>query len=276
MPINNQSSRHTIKIIFCIVLLFICSSAAAQHDYQQLFKDCHVTGSTTVYDYKQQRWIFTDSTDANKASLPASTFKIINLLIALETGTIKTENDTVRWPGSTDTTKYGYRPDIYHDMSVKEAFQVSAGWAFVELAKRIGREKYRYYLKKCNYGNNQLDEKDADFWNFGAFGITPVNQIGFLKNVYEDKVPFSKRNIRILKDVMITEKTPQYTIHSKTGWTRPDGYDMGWWTGYVETTDNVYFFATRIWKERKIVNDNFSKCRQQITKSILKDIQAIR
>ncbi|RFS19588.1 class D beta-lactamase [Chitinophaga silvatica] len=266
----------SLKNIACIALFLIGTSAMAQNrDYSQFFKDCNVSGSTTIYDYKLKQWIFSDSADAYKTSLPASTFKIINLLIALETGTIKTENDTVRWPGSTDTLKYGYRPDIYHDMSVKEAFQVSAGWVFVELAKRIGRDKYKYYLKKCNYGNNQLNEKDADFWNFGSFGISPINQVVFLKSVYEGKVPFSKRNISILKEVMITEKTAQYTIRSKTGWTRPDGYDMGWWTGYLETSGNVYFYATRIWKERVTVNNNFSKCRLQITKSILKEIHAI-
>ena len=64
-------------------------------------------------------------------TLPASTFKIINTLIALETGVIADENEIVKWPGKTDTVKYGYRPDIYHDMSLKEAFKRSAGWVYV-------------------------------------------------------------------------------------------------------------------------------------------------
>nr|WP_265714840.1 MULTISPECIES: hypothetical protein [Sphingobacterium] len=49
------------------------------------------------------------------------------MLIALETGTIKDENEIMKWPGKTDTVKYGYRPDIYRDITVKEAFEVSAG-----------------------------------------------------------------------------------------------------------------------------------------------------
>jgi len=100
------------------------------------FKDCNLTGSVTIYDYEKQKWIVSDDTDSWNETQPASTFKVINLLIALETGVIKNENDIVKWPGSTDTTLYGYRPDIYKDISVKEAFEVSAGWAFIELAKK--------------------------------------------------------------------------------------------------------------------------------------------
>ena len=79
--------------------------------------------------------------ETKQETLPASTFKIINLLIALETKTISSEKEIVKWVGSTDTLKYGYRPEIYHDMTVSEAFEVSAGWVFVELAKKIGKKK---------------------------------------------------------------------------------------------------------------------------------------
>jgi len=33
--------------------------------------------------------------------------KVINMLIALESGIIKGENEIVKWPGMTDTVKYG-------------------------------------------------------------------------------------------------------------------------------------------------------------------------
>ena len=111
-----------------------------------------------IYDLKTQRYITNDTTDINKTTIPASTFKILNLLIALETGVIKDEKEIIEWPGSIDTNKYGIRRDIWKDMTVEEAFKKSAGWVFIELAKRIGREKYRYYLDTCNYGNQDLSE----------------------------------------------------------------------------------------------------------------------
>lgn len=258
-----------------LIILITSLAVCGQINLQQPFNDCHIQGSITLYDYKNQQWIFSDSIDAQKETLPASTFKVINLLIALETGVIKDENEVVNWVGYTDTTRYGYRPEIYRDMTVKKAFEVSAGWVFIELAKRIGRKNYQHYLASCTYGNQNLTEKDSDFWNFGAFGISPINQATFLKNIYEETLPFSKRNFDILKKVMITEKTDDYVLRSKTGWTRFGGNDTGWWIGYVENKANVYFFATRLIKSLKTLNPRFAQCRKEITIAILKQIKAL-
>jgi beta-lactamase class D len=260
-------------VLFCF--LSISPKVSGQVDLQQSFRECSIKGSTTIYDYKNQYWIYSDSLDALKLSLPASTFKIINLLIALEIKVIKDENEVIKWVGKTDTTLYGYRPEIYKDMTLREAFEVSAGWVFIELAKKIGKKNYTKYLNACRYGNLDLSMKDVDFWNFGSFGISPQNQVMFLKAVYEEKLPFSKRNYEILKRVMVVEKTNDYTIRAKTGWTRDGGVDSGWWVGYVESRENTYFFATRISKKRSESNPNFGQCRKTITKTILKQINAI-
>ncbi len=257
-----------------ICLLFSALSATAQPDLVKPFMDCGVQGSTTIYDYKHNNWLFSDPADAKTPSLPASTFKIINLLIALETGVIKDEKEVIRWPGKTDTTFYGYRPEIYRDMTVREAFEVSAVWVFIELAQRAGKEQFRHYLKECGYGNSDLSEEGPDFWNFGPLAISPVNQVEFLIKVHENKLPFSKRNIRILKKVMVTEQNDKYQMRSKTGWSRLYGKDTGWWVGYLEKKDNVWFFATRISKLRSDVNPNFGNCRKEITRNILKQLKA--
>jgi beta-lactamase class D len=52
-------------------------------------------------------------------------------------------------------------------------------------------------------------------------------------------LPYKKEHIEILKNIMIVEKTLSYTIRAKTGWTK----DIGWYVGYVETKDDVWFFA---------------------------------
>jgi beta-lactamase class D len=260
-------------ILFITVLLPV--SAWCQLDLQKPFQDCHIEGSITLYDYKNQKWTFSNKADSKKETLPASTFKIINSLIALETGVIEDENEVVKWVGEVDTVLYGYRPDIYKDMTMKEAFEVSAGWVYIELAKKIGKDRYQQYLKKCHYGNGNLSQADVDFWNFGAFGISPYNQVTFLKDFYEEKLPFSKRTYQIVKRIMMAEKTDTYTISAKTGWTRYGGKDTGWWVGYLERKDNVYFFATRIIKDRKTPNPSFAQCRKEITKSVLQQLHAM-
>jgi beta-lactamase class D len=251
---------------------FIYISSYGQTDFKKHFDSLGLKGSTTIYDLKNNVWIQTDSTDAITASLPASTFKIPNTLFALEYKAVKDENEILKWD-SIPKTHLGQVIDSWNqDTDLKNAFQNSTVWFYVEIAKRIGRTKYRKILKECNYGNGNYTEKGVDFWNYGAFAITPKNQIKFLVKLYQNKLPFSVKTIEKTKEIMIAEKTEAYTYRGKTGWTRKNNIDIGWWVGYLETKDNVYFFATRLVKNSTDNNPNFSKGRKEITKHILNEI----
>lgn len=250
-------------------------SVSIRTDFNKYFRDCNVQGSIAIYDDSHQKWILSDSSDVFKEALPASSFKIINLLIALETGVVRDENEVYKWNGQVDTALYGYRPEIYRDMTVQDAFRESAVWVFLDMAKKIGKENYQYYLKTCNYGNQNLSETGDDFWNFGLLGISPVNQVSFLRSMYAEKLPFSNRNIDIVKRVLINEQNENYTLSAKTGWTRQGGINTGWWVGYVETQAGVIFFATRLFQDRKFNSPTFGPCRKEITRSILKDMNVI-
>ncbi|MGB0526010.1 MAG: penicillin-binding transpeptidase domain-containing protein [Flammeovirgaceae bacterium] len=264
-----------MHIILTILLFFSSSLLFAQHAWNQPFEKCGLKGSITIYDYQQKKWMSSDIEDSHIPTLPASTFKIVNTLIALETGVIQNEDEIIPWIDDYDTLKYGHRPNIYHSMSMKEAFKLSAGWAYVELAKRIGKDRYKHFLTQINYGNVDLSIDDPDFWNFGKFAISPVNQINVLVGIYEETHPFSKTSFNTLKEMMIVERTSEYVIRAKTGWTRDGGKDTGWWVGYIEKSDEVYFFATRLIKNRSESNPNFGTCRKRITKTILKQMGAL-
>jgi len=176
-----MKSKSLFSFIVTLFLIYGCSSNRQadgksnilakndiniRGDFQNYFDSCGVEGTIAIYDIRNDKWIVSDTVGLEIETLPASTFKIINLLIALETNTIKDENEIIKWVGSTDTVKYGYRPEIYHDMPVKEAFELSAGWVFVELAKKIGKDTYRKHLAESKYGNNNLSQTEADFLEF--------------------------------------------------------------------------------------------------------------
>ena len=257
----------------CMLVFFLSSfQLSAQINWNKPFEDCGIKGSITIFDYQRNTWMSNDIKDSQFATLPASTFKIVNTLIALETGVVKDEEEIIPWITDYDTLKYSHRPNIYHSMSMKEAFRLSAGWAYVELAKKIGKARYKDYLTRIGYGNVDLSIDDPDFWNFGDFAISPTNQVEVLIDIYEENLPFSENSFKILKEMMIVEKTDAYTLRAKTGWTRDGGKDTGWWVGYIEKAENTYFFATRLIKSRKEANPNFGNCRKEITKRIFKDL----
>ena len=262
-----------MRKVITIILVIFTSTAFGQTGFQKYYDSLGLKGSTTIYDYQNKKWIFTDKQDAEVGTLPASTFKIPNSLFALEYKAVRDENEIFKWDGK-PKSHLGTVVNAWNkDTDLKNAYKNSTIWFYVEVAKRIERSLYKRILKKCRYGNGNLTEKGADFWNYGDFAITPKNQIDFLIKLYENRLPFSKLTTDKVKEIMISEQTETLTYRDKTGWTRKNGQDIGWWVGYVETKDNVYFFATRLIKSENESNSNFLKGRKEITKLIFKDIE---
>ena len=265
-----------LKQLTSILLFFLgmLPLIHAQSSFQKYFDEHHVTGSTTIYDYQHKRWIYTDSVDAQKGTLPASTFKILNSLIALETGVIADEHEQIKWDGKEHMLFGKPYPVWNQDTDLRTAFANSTIWFYEEMARRIGRTRYRKMLQATNYGNQDLSEKGIDFWNYGPLAISPENQINFLIRLYENDVPFSYHSKRMVKNIMVSEMDDMCVWRDKTGWAQKDGEDIGWWVGYVTTQRNVYFFATRITKSIDSDRPDFAPLRKSITKKILYDIMA--
>ena len=144
------------------------------------------------------------------------------------------------------------------------------------MARRVGKEKFKKYLKEFNYGNQNLSGKDDYFWLDNTLTISPVEQINFLTGLYEEKYPLSKRTYSIVKEIMINEKNDSYVLRAKTGYSDVNTLDIGWFVGYVETKDNVYFFATRLWQDEPNKNKDFLALRKIITLDVLKELKFIK
>ncbi|WP_020531959.1 penicillin-binding transpeptidase domain-containing protein [Flexithrix dorotheae] len=255
------------------LLLFVFAPLyLSGQNFQKHFDSLQITGSTAVFDYNSKKWYYSDGKDANIETLPASTFKIPNSLIALEYNAVQDENEVFKWDGK-PKSHFGNVIDVWNkDTDLKTAYKNSTVWVYEEVANRVGRDKYITILDKCNYGNGILTEKGTDFWNYGDFAISPSNQIEFLIKLYENNLPFSDTIINKVKEIMISEVTESKILRGKTGWTRHAGKDIGWWVGYLESDSNVYFFATRLTKSIEDKNPHFLSARKNITNNILSQI----
>ncbi len=262
------------KIFFAS--LFICSffSISAQElvDFSQYFKEADLEGGFYLYDFKKKTYKISDKADFVRATSPASTFKIPNSLIALEVGAIKDENDIIKWDG-----QKRWLPVWDKDHNLTEAYKNSTVWFYQELARRIGEKNYNKYLKACKYGNHNIGKDLTTFWlgESSALQISPKNQLEFLVKLHEEKLPFSKRTFEIVKRVMIREQTADYTLRAKTGWAQAGGKDIGWFVGYVEKKDNLYFFALRVNKPLEKEMPEFVAKRIEITNKILKQMRVL-
>ena len=243
------------------------SGGIQEENLQKYFDDLNIKGSITIYDYKNKKWYYSDKKDSEKRTLPASTFKIPNSLISIEEYAVKDENEVLKWDGVIREF-----PAHNADTDLKTAFKNSTVWFHREMSRRVGIDKYRKYLKEFNYGNQKLSGIPDYFWLDNTLVISPAEQINFLSGLYEEKYPLSKRTYNIVKNVMIEKKTDSYTLRAKTGSGLVKTLDIGWYVGYIETKDNVYFFATRLQQDEPNKNDDFLNLRKTVTFNIFQDM----
>jgi beta-lactamase class D len=262
------------KIIHvALLILFMSSSVLAQKiltQFDHYFAEAHVQGSFSLYDLNKKEFYTTNLIDFEKATSPASTFKIPNTFIALEMKAVQDENELIPWDGKAKHLK-NWEKD--HDL--KNAYKNSTVWFYQEIARRVGEDKYHGYLEKLDYGNKDISSGLTMFWLGSSLKISPYNQLDFLQKLHAETFGFSERTYKIGKEVMIEEETPVYTLRAKTGWADTKPTHVGWYVGYVETKGNVYFFATRLYQPDAQQIDDFGAQRKLITRKILTDLKIL-
>ncbi len=233
---------------------------------EKFFDGADVTGGILIYDWRKNKYLVYNRERINRGFVPASTSKIIHSLIFLETDALRDENEILKWDGVRRQVAAWNQ-----DHNLRSAFKASAVWFYVEASKRVGREVMQNYYNLANYGNRNTNDFGRDYWNKGDLLVTQKEQIAFLVRLYENRLPFSARSIETVKDILISEKTDQYVLRAKTGWSNAYTPQIGWLVGYVERGRDVYFFATEI----DIKKDEDAAKRLEITKNILKSMQII-
>ena len=205
----------------------------------QAFQDLNIDGSIVIYDKKNDRFYEHNPNRNTTAFFPLSTFKILNALISLETGVIRDDVSVLTWDGVQREF-----PTWNRDTNLRQAFKDSTVWFYQVLARKNGHERMQKFVQQVKYGNQQIGTPDQidRFWLDGPLKITPQQEIEFLRRLERNDLPFSQRTIDLVKDMMIIERTPEYTFRGKTGW----GGSVGWIVGYLEQRNTVYFFATNI------------------------------
>lgn len=230
-----------------------------------------------VHYYNQERCM--------QRMLPASTFKIFNSLVALETAVAPDEQYIVRW----DSVKM-QREECNKDMTMREAFRLSCINYYREIARRIGKAQMQHYLDTVKYGNMKMSAIDS-FWVDNSLQVSADEQVGFVKRLYFNELPFSERTQRIVRSMMLWEDEPGYKLYYKTGTGEIDGKYIYWIVGYSERIVKVkepkesmnksnermypYFFAQNFEMPGSDTTQDWFKVRLEVLHKVLKEANAI-
>jgi len=255
-----------------------CSSNNVTEDnsLKKYFDSAHVTGCFGLFDNSQGQFtIYNLAAFKDSAYLPASTFKIINSLIGIETGRISNENMVIKWDGITRFYDPGDTAFAWNkDLTMKEAFKVSAVPYYQEVARRIGKDTMQHWLDTLGYGQRygkfSITSNIDTFWLDNSLKVTADEELGVVKRLYFDQLPFFKSTQKTVRNVMLQEDNANFKLSYKTGWgTKPNGDPIGWIVGWIEENRHPYFFVLQL------ISDNphydMKPARIGILKSILRE-----
>lgn len=266
----NKTQIVSTKIFYILIMIALagCSVNKAKIDnsLKKYFDAKQVEGCFTMLNNADgEVTVYNMALDTARL-LPASTFKIANALIALQTGIATDTGMLIKWDGKTRTNK-----EWNKDLTLAEAFKVSSVPHFQELARRIGKDTMQRWIDSIGYGNKNLNGPVDSFWLNNQLKISPDEQLGFMKRLYFDQLPFMKNVQQQVRDMMVQEDNTLYKLSYKTGWGFDDEKNnIGWVVGWIEENRHVYFFVTLVKSPDQEID--MQQVRLNITKDILKDL----
>lgn len=228
-------------VSFCFVLFltffYSCKDSRIheQEDLGTIFKSHGIADACFILrDHTHDEIYFYNKERCLQRFSPASTFKIFNSLVALETAIAPDEQLIIKWDSVAR-----WNPEWNKDMNMREAFKLSCVPYYQEIARRVGKEYMQHYLDTTQYGNKRMGGKIDEFWLNDTLQISADEQLGFVKRLYFDELPFSERSQRIVRSMMLQENENGHKLYYKTGTYVGKDSTLCWITGFAENIISV-------------------------------------
>lgn len=251
-------------VLMGIAVLVSASEPVEVISWGKLLQEKEVTGSVLVYSVNSNQFVGCNLDQCNTYISPASTFKIPNTLIGLETGVISS-SEVIPWNGISCPLSAWET-----DMNISQAFKVSCVPFYQEIARRVGVERMNYYVRLFHFGKADIKASNIDvFWLTDDCQITQFQQIYFLKQVISHEFPLRDETYSQLRDVMLFDNTELGALYAKSGMTNRNS---AWFVGYLKTADDTLIFATHISLLSSSDKSKLIDARESISRTILKDV----
>lgn len=266
----NSANRMRQIIILCAIIISLLSTTVFAQNNElkltNLFVKHRVVGAFTYRKIGGKTECYNADTCALRFS-PASTFKIANSVIGLETSAIPDTSFIFRYDSVPRRLAIWNR-----DMNLVQAFRTSCVPCYRELARRIGQTRMQEWLKTFLYGNMDISGGLDTFWLHNTMQISPLEQLDFLEKLWTNKFNLKTNTIEKLKLMMLLETKEKGTWFGKTGMDMSNETMAGWLVGYVQKDREIYVYALIIFGKKADAESLFP-LRIILTKKILKRLK---
>jgi beta-lactamase class D len=202
--------------------------------------------ASSCFIAKEKDQIIHKEGDCDKRYSPCSTFKIALSLIGFDSGILENENSP-QWPfvkGYTD-----FLDKWKTDHTPASWIKNSCVWYSQVLTQKLGIENFAKYVKAFKYGNIDISgDKDKNdgltqCWLLSSLEISSLEQVNFLQNFLDGKLPVSEHAQTMTKNILFLEELPGgWSLYGKTG----GNSQQGWFVGWIKKGDRSIVFANHI------------------------------
>lgn len=253
--------------ILFIMLFCICSQGTAK---------------TKCFIAQENGKVLIQEGDCDSRHAPCSTFKIVLALMGFDAN-ILTDENTPQWD-----FKQGYVDWIdrwKHPHHPKTWFKNSCIWYSQILTQKLGLEKFKEYVSKFNYGNQDISGDKGqnngltNCWLSSSLKISGQEQLKLIQDLLDSNLPVSKKAQELTRSLLfVGEFKKGWKLYGKTGGgyllnkdgTRNEDRKIGWFVGWIEKEDRKIVFVHYIEDDHKIDSPVGPRAREIAKERVLK------
>ena len=231
-----------------------------REDLEAVFAEAGVTGTFVLFDAGDRSAVVVNPEGARERAVPASTFKLPNTLIALQTGEVSDVDEVIS-------------PASGEELSLREALPTTDVPVHQEVADRIGFERMSTWVDRFDYGNRRLGEEGAmdRFWLEGPLEISALEQATFVAELARQELPVDVEHQQAVRDLLRVEEGADHQLFGRTGLGVNVDPVPGWWVGWVEHGDELHTFALRL----EVEEEGDAELRESLGRELLVALEVL-
>ena len=222
------------KLLVALPVLFLFSACSVNNvtvddSLGRFFDSAGVKGCFALYDNGQGKFTVYNLPRYRDSAYPAgSTFDIVASLIGFQSGVVKDDKAVIL------------------DTTLGDAFKSNGSeLIFRHVEDSIGMDSLRKWVDSLHYGNQALD-KDTNAVYDGSLRIPADEQLGLIKKLYFNQLPFYQRSQEIVRDMMSKVENSNYKLVIKVANVPYHDHVLGWVLGWIEENKHPYFFVLNL------------------------------
>lgn len=220
--------RHFILAIISIIFFASCSDSRItdQDSWGKIFEKYQVKGGFEILDNNKEIVNYYNRLACSKPLPPGQTFYIISSIIGLESSAVLEDNKPILWVSKMNDS-------LDKNGTIRTFYKENNTAFFNQLAKEISPLKMKEYLDTIKYGNMEVNNES--YWQDGTLTISPDEQVGLMKRIYFNQLPFiSTRSTTIVKSMMQEENTDEIKLYYQISPVVDSGKNNIWIVGFAE------------------------------------------